>query len=100
MNIEIKEQNGSFIGILQGRLDSEKASHFMEELEPLMANADKEIELDCSKLEYICSLGLRGLMQLNKEIAAKGGHLVLTHVMGEVQNVFTLTGFFKLFEIK
>ncbi len=100
MNIEIKELNGSYIGTLKGWIDTAKASLFLEELKPLMTNADKSIELDCSQLEYICSLGLRGLLQLKKESAAKGGSLILTHVEGEVLNILTLTGFLKLFDIR
>ncbi len=100
MSIEIKEQNGSYIGTIKGWIDTAEASQFLEELKPLMANADKSIELDCSQLEYICSLGLRGLLQLKKESAAKGGTMVLTHVEGEVLKILTLTGFFKLFDIR
>ncbi len=100
MNIEIKELNGSYIGTLIGWIDTAAATQFLEDLKPLLANADKNIELDCSKLEYICSLGLRGMLQLKKESVAKGGNVVLTHVEGEVLNILTLTGFFKLFEIK
>jgi anti-anti-sigma factor len=65
-----------------------------------MANANKRIELDCAKLEYICSLGLRGLLQLKKESAAKGGNMILTHVEGEVQKILTLTGFNRLLDIR
>ena len=100
MNIEIKEQNGSYIGILTGWIDSAEASQFLEDMKPLMANANKSIELDCSKLEYICSLGLRGVLQLKKESAAKGGSMVLTHVEGEVQKILRLTGFDRLFDIR
>lgn len=100
MNIEIKEQNGSYVGMLTGWVDTAVATQFLEELKPLMAQADKNIELDCDQLEYICSLGLRGLLQLKKESAAKGGTLVLSNVKGEVLNILTLTGFFKLFDIK
>ena len=74
MNIEIKEQNGSYLGILTGWIDTAEANQFLEDLNPLSANADKRIELDCSKLEYICSLGLRGLLKLKKESAAKAVH--------------------------
>ena len=70
MNIEIKEQNGSYLGILTGWIDTADASQFLEDLKPLMANANKSIELNCSQLEYICSLGLRGLLQLKKESTA------------------------------
>ena len=66
----------------------------------LVAVSDKAIELDCGKLEYICSLGLRGLLQLKKESAAKGGSMILTHVEGEVQKILTLTGFNRLLDIR
>jgi anti-anti-sigma factor len=100
MNIEIKEQNGSYIGYLYGWIDTAEASQFLEDLKPLMANANKSIELDCQKLEYICSLGLRGLLTLRKECAAKGGSLVLTHVEGEVMKILTLTGFLRLLDVR
>ena len=100
MNIEIKEQNGACLGILTGWIDTADASQFLEDLKPLMANANKRIELDCAKLEYICSLGLRGLLQLKKESAAKGGIMILTHVEGEVQKILTLTGFNRLLDIR
>ena len=100
MNIEIKEQNGSYLGILTGWIDTAVASQFLEDMKPLMANANKSIELDCAKLEYICSLGLRGVLQLQKESAAKGGSLILTHVEGEVQKILRLTGFDKLLDIR
>ena len=100
MSIEIKERNGSYIGILSGWIDTAEASKFLEDLKPLMGKAEKHIELDCAKLEYICSLGLRGLLQLKKESAAKGGSVILTHVEGEVQKILKLTGFDRLFDIR
>ena len=99
MNIDIKEQNGTYVVILSGWLDTNEASKFLEEIEPLEANIDKNIIIDCKELEYICSLALRGLLKLKKESAAKNGSLVLRNVTGEVQRILTLTGFFKLFDI-
>ena len=100
MNIEIKEQNGSYIGILTGWIDTAEASQFLEDLKPLMANANKSIELDCAQLEYICSLGLRGLLQLKHESTAKGGSMILTHVKGEVQKILVLTGLNRVLDIR
>ena len=99
MNIDIKEQNGTYVVNLSGWLDTNEASKFLEEIEPLEANIDKHIIIDCKELEYICSLALRGLLKLKKESAAKNGSLVLRNVTGEVQRILTLTGFFKLFDI-
>ena len=72
MNIEIKEQNGTYVGILSGWLDTNESSQFIEDLKVLEENIDKPIVLDCKNLEYICSLALRGLLKLKKESAAKG----------------------------
>ena len=99
MNIDIKEQNGTYVVYLSGWLDTNEASKFLEEIKPLEANIDKNIIIDCKELEYICSLALRGLLKLKKESAAKNGSLVLRNVTGEVQRILTLTGFFKLFDI-
>ena len=100
MNIIIKEINGDYTASLSGWLDTNAAGEFLEGLKPLEEHADKAIELDCGKLEYICSLGLRGLLKLQKLSVAKGGTLVLTHVNDEIQKILTLTGFIKLFNFR
>ena len=100
MNIEIKELNGSYYGTLNGWIDTAVATQFLEDLKPLMNNANKSIVIDCEKLEYICSLGLRGRLKLKKETVAKGGNLVLNHVDGEVLKILKMTGFLKLFDIR
>ena len=46
MNIEIKEQNGTYVGILSGWLDTNAASQFMEDIKVLEENIDKSIVLD------------------------------------------------------
>mgnify|MGYP002620073643 CR=1 FL=1 len=99
MNIDIKEQNGTYVAKLSGWLDTNEASQFMEDIKQLEPNIDKHIVLDCEELEYVCSLALRGMLKLKKESAAKGGTLVLRNVKGEVQKVLTMTGFIKLFDI-
>ena len=100
MNIIIKEINGGYTASLSGWLDTNAAGELLEGLKPLEEHADKSIVLDCSALEYICSLGLRGLLKLKKESAAQGGSLVLTNVSEEVRKILTMTGFIKLFTIR
>jgi anti-anti-sigma factor len=99
MNIEIKEQNGSYVGTLSGWLDTNVATQFLDDIKILEENADKSIVLDFTFLEYICSLALRGLLKLKKESAVKGGRLELKNVQGEVLKIFTMTGFSRLFGI-
>lgn len=100
MKVDIQETNGVYTGILAGWLDTNEAKQFMNDIQPLFDHADQQLVLDFGELEYISSLGLRVLLRLNKESAAKGGHLVLTNMNEEVQKIFKMTGFVKLFDIK
>ena len=100
MNTEIKEQNGTYVVTLTGWLDTNEASQFLEDIQPLEENIDKHVVIDCKDLEYICSLALRGLLKLKKLSAAKNGSLTLRNVNGEVQKILTMTGFVKLFDIE
>lgn len=99
MNIEIIEQNGTLVANLSGWLDTNEATKFLEDIKPLEENIQRSIIIDCKDLEYLCSLGLRGLLKLKKESAAQGGSLVLRNVNGEIQKILTMTGFIKLFDI-
>lgn len=100
MNTQIQEQNGTYVVTLTGWLDTNEASQFLEDMKPLEDNIGKSIVIDCKELEYICSLALRGLLKLKKMSAAEGGSLILKNVTGEVQKIFTMTGFIKLFDIQ
>ena len=100
MNIEIREQNGIYVAKLSGWLDTNEASQFLDDIKPLEEHIDRHVVLDCTDLEYVCSLALRGMLKLQKESSAKGGRLVLRNVTGEVQKILTLTGFIKLFEFE
>ena len=98
--IEIKEQEGKFVATFNGRLDTPAAIKAQQEISPLLENADKEIILDCTPLEYISSSGLRLFLTIRKETAAKGGKVIITNINDEIRKVFTMTGFFNLFEIR
>ena len=67
---------------------------------PLLDNADKHIILDCEKLEFISSSGLRLFLSLCKATISKGGDVTITGVTPEIKQVFTITGFYSLFIFK
>ncbi len=85
---------------LSGRLDTPAAVKAQQEITPLLENADKEIIMDCTNLDYISSSGLRLFLTLRKETANKGGKVVIQNINDEIKKVFMMTGFFNLFEIK
>ena len=67
-----KVQNGTALEIaLEGRLDTMTAPQLESELSKAMPDAET-LTLDCSKLEYISSAGLRVLLSAHKAMARKG----------------------------
>lgn len=97
MTLTISEENGTMTGVLDGRLDTAASAQFANDMQPLVDNADKPIVLDCEKLAFISSSGLRLFLSLRKATMAKGGNVTIKNVSDEVKQVFTITGFFSLF---
>ncbi len=101
MEISIStKETGEIIAALKGRLDTLQAAECEKQLAPLHENTDKNILIECGGLEYISSSGLRIFLGLLKDVRSKGGSLVLKNVNNEIRNIFTITGFHKLFNIE
>lgn len=100
MDIEIKEGNGMVKAFFRGRLDTAAALEIAPVFNRLMEKADQEITLDFEELDYISSSGLRLLIGLRKESAANGRKVVIEKINDSIRNVFAMTGFYSLFEIK
>ncbi len=100
MIIEITEKEGGLLATLNGRLDTRAAVEAQQEIQPLLNNADKAITIDCAKLEYISSSGLRLLLTIRQETATKGGKVIIENMSEGVKKVFLVTGFINLFEIR
>lgn len=100
MQIEIKNEDNRVTALLNGRLDTAASMQFARDMQPLLDNADKHIVLDCDKLQFISSSGLRLLLALRKETIARGGDVTIKNVSEEVKKVFTITGFYALFNFE
>jgi anti-sigma B factor antagonist len=99
MQLNISDNGDKLIGAIIGRLDTVNSEKFSKDMQPLIDGADRHIELECSALEYISSSGLRLFLTLRKQVAAKGGKLTIRNINNEIREVFTITGFFNLFEV-
>ena len=85
---------------LIGELDTTATTNQAEELNQVVALADKALEIDCTELEYISSAGLRFFMQLKRESEAKGGRIRITHLNEDVNDIFRMSGFQNIFAIE
>jgi anti-anti-sigma factor len=86
--------------ILDGRLDTSVTQQTEKEVEPLFDYKDFEVVIDCSRLEYISSSGLRLLMAIDQRLCANHCDIYIKGLSPVVQDVFQTTGFVNLFKIK
>lgn len=100
MKLTIEKKDNVILGELEGRLDTAASQQFATEMAPLLENADKEIVLDCKKMEFISSSGLRLFLSLRKATIARGGNVTIIGVSSEIKQVFQITGFHSLFTFK
>ena len=100
MNTTITEKDGKYVVTLEGELDTAHAIEVEQAMQPLHEVSGKEIALDCTKLEYIASSGLRILLGLLKSAKANGNKVVMRNLNDEIKEVFKMTGFIDLFDME
>ena len=96
MKIEFNKNEGILNISLDGRLDTITAPEFEEFLKSNLTEVISVI-IDCQKLIYISSAGLRVLLGLNKKIK---NCLTLVNVQELVMEVLEVTGFVDILQIK
>ena len=100
MKTSIEELEGKFVATLEGELDTAAAMEVEKEMQPLYECKDRDIVIECGKLEYIASSGLRILLSILKNAKASGNKVTLRNMNDDIMNVFKMTGFINLFDIE
>ncbi|MBO7141341.1 MAG: STAS domain-containing protein [Prevotella sp.] len=100
MKTTFREVGKEYIMEFEGRLDTAAAPQTEKDVEVLNDCMGHDIVLDCTKLEYISSSGLRIFLGILKNAKPKGSHVFITGLSDELQKVFAMTGFTSLFEYK
>ena len=91
MNItKVQNENEITLGIA-GRLDTITAPDLEKEIAGV--SSANSMVIDCSKLDYISSAGLRVLLSAHKAFAKKGGMIT-------VLDIFDVTGFKDILNIQ
>ena len=100
MKTTFKEEDKNFVMYFEGRLDTAAATQTEQEMQVLYNCDGHDVILDCTKLEYISSSGLRLFLSLLKAAKPKGSHVYITGMSNDLRQVFAMTGFTNLFEFK
>ena len=83
-----------------GRLDTPSSQRVGRDMQVLYDCEGHDIVLDCTKLEYITSSGMRLFLDLLKAAKSKGSKCTLTGLNEEIYAVFDEVGFLNLFDIR
>ncbi len=96
MKIDFNKSNDILNVKLEGRLDTTTAPEFESFIQKNCVGI-KALNIDCEKLVYISSAGLRVLLSAQKKL---NGSMKLTNVCELVMEVFEMTGFADILTIE
>ncbi len=99
--MELIERKNNDVLILEthGKLDSNTSSQLEQKLISEIDGGTSKIIVDCSKLDYISSAGLRVLLVGAKKLKAINGKIVLCSLQDYIKEVFEIAGFTAIFPI-
>jgi anti-sigma B factor antagonist len=99
--MEILESKKDKVTILElvGRLDTTNYNVLETKIIDLIDSNVVNILIDCSKLDYVSSSGLRILLMALKKISSAKGKFVLCNLQENIAEIFEISGFTSIFEI-
>lgn len=99
MQIDQERNEGKLTLKIKGRLETITSIDFRRVVEN---NHEGIIELyvDLKELEYISSSGFRELLSASKKMKRKGGSMTIYNVNDEVMELFEITGFKEILNIR
>lgn len=99
MNLKVSILNGYTVVEVDGRIDTVTAEAFNSGLNELTGDYAANLVIDCSKLNYISSSGLRVFLISQKRVNAAGGSLRLCNLQPSIREIFDISGFSNILKI-
>ncbi len=93
MEITKKEQDNELVMSISGRLDTNSAPALIKAIEESLVDGVERFVLDMEECDYVASSGLRAILGAQKKMNSLHGTMVVKNVIGDVMEVFEMTGF-------
>lgn len=100
LNTNVCKVGSLIILTVEGRLDTINAQEFESVIQGLLIEIPQNIILNCEKLTYISSSGLRSFILLQKHVNSRQGRLTLAGMQPEIRKIFDMTGCSSVFTIR
>ncbi len=91
MTVEKKNADRRIIK-LYGRLDAASSSGCEKKVMAVIDEGIRQVILDCTRLDYINSAGLRMLLRIEQRLGKSEGIIVLCGLKNHLQEIFDVTG--------
>lgn len=98
MEIEKKTSGDSLELMLSGRIDGAAANQLEVEVLAAVKQGVKAIFINMAQATFICSAGIRVLLQYHRQMKGKGLKFLVTRPSTEVASALEMTGFHELIE--
>jgi anti-anti-sigma factor len=96
----ILEKTGIYQVIkLAGRLDTTTSDSTKQRIDEIIKEGETNLIIDCSKMDYISSTGLRVFLSALKKLNSNDGSLRIAGLQESIKQIFDISGFTKLFKI-
>lgn len=97
---EILKEDGKTIIKTGSRIDTMNADEFEKDIQPALQEDGINLEMDCSKLTYMASSGLRVIQKTMRTVMMKRGEFKIVNVNPEIYKVLQMTGFTKFMTVE
>lgn len=99
LTLEVRSEEDVLVVDIIGRISTIAAGSFQSQLDEFIDREEKAIFLNCGKLAFVSSSGLRVILKFAKEIAGREKKLCLFALNPNVANIFEVSGFNKIVDI-
>jgi anti-anti-sigma factor len=99
LKITAEKAQGGMVVLVEGRLDAVSAPAFEKALSEWIEKGETALLLNLSKMEYISSAGLRGILSTAKRLKATNGRMLFFGLQEPVRDVFRISGFDSIFQV-
>jgi anti-anti-sigma factor len=99
MELTTSKKGDFTIAEIDGRIDTTNYNEFETQIMDIIGSGEKNIVLNCEKLNYISSSGLRVFLITQKKLMGLQGKLHLCCMQPAIKEIFDMSGFSSIFKI-
>jgi anti-sigma B factor antagonist len=99
MEIAFETINEATVAVITGRIDSTTSKELETKLIPLINSGVRKLVVDCGKVDFISSAGLRVLLLAAKKLKQAQGKIALCCMKDTIKEVFDISGFSSIIPI-